>query len=201
MQVQSRSDRDSTSLNTMVFADLVTQRPTDRALRILDLGCVCQATIDFFSEFHCHILVTGLCDEYIPGKGLDSQSMQQLHQLIEQDSRRQNDNHYDLILCWDLFNYLDKEQFQALVAQLQPALTNNTRCHAFLYTTACRPMRPGGFSIISSEQMLVTANATEQHHADSVTQITLGKYLPNYYTLRTVLMRNGTQELAFESRC
>lgn len=200
MQIQSRSGQALTSLNTMVFADLISQRPTDRALRILDLGSVCQSTIDFFADYHCHILATGLCDDFVPDKGLDSRSLQQLQQLIQQDIKRHNNNHYDLILCWDIFNYLDKEQFPLLVAQLLPVLTSATRCHTFLYTTANRPLRPGGFQIVSKEQMVVTESATEQNHSGSVTQTTLGKYLPNYSTLRTVLMRNGTQELAFETR-
>jgi len=200
MQIPNRSTQEPISLNTMVFADLLAQRPADRALRILDLGPVCQSTIDFFADYHCHILATGLCDDFIPGKGLNKKNRLQLQQLIQQDIKRDNSNHYDLILCWDLFNYLDKEQFPLLVAQLLPVLTNVTRCHSFLYTTATRPLRPGGFQIVSSEQMIVTEATTEQNHSGSVTQTTLGKYLPNYSTLRTVLMRNGTQELAFQTR-
>jgi len=199
-QIKNRSAQEPTSLNTMVFADLVLQRPADQALRILDLGSVCQSTIDFFSDYHCHILATGLCDDFIPGKGLSKRCLQQLRRLIKQDIKRDKNNHYDLILFWDLFNYLDKEQFPLLVAELLPVLTSVTRCHAFLYTTANRPPRPGGFQIIGKEQMIVMESATEQDHSVSVTQTTLGKYLPNFSTLRTVLMRNGTQELAFETR-
>jgi len=198
--IQNRSVQEPTSLNTMVFADLLSQRPTDRALRILDLGSVRQSTIDFFSDYHCHILVTGLCDDFVTGKGLDKHSLKQLQQLIKQDITRHNNNCYDLILCWDLLNYLDKEQFPLLVTQLLPVLSNATRCHTFLYTTANRPPRPGGFQITSKEQMIIAESLTEQNHSGSVTQTTLGKYLPNFNTLRTVLMRNGTQELAFEIR-
>ncbi len=199
--IQSRSAQEPTSLNTMVFADLLSQPPADRAIRILDLGSVRQSTIDFFSDYHCHVLVTGLCDDFVPGKGLDKASLKQLQQLIAQDIKRHNNNHYDLILCWDLLNYLDKEQFQLVVAQLLPSLISTTRCHTFLYTTANRPLRPGGFHIASKEQMIIAESTTEQNHSGSVTQTTLGKYLPNYNTLRTVLMRNGTQELAFEIKC
>jgi len=199
--IQSRSAQEPTSLNTMVFADLLSQPPTDRAIRILDLGSVRQSTIDFFSDYHCHILVTGLCDDFVTGKGLDKASLKQLQQLIARDIKRHNNNHYDLILCWDLLNYLDKEQFSMLLSQLLPALTSVTRCHSFLYTTANRPPRPGGFQIERKEQMIIVESLTEQNHSCSVTQTTLGKYLPNYKTLRTVLMRNGTQELAFEIKC
>ncbi|HED16088.1 MAG TPA: hypothetical protein ENI64_04625 [Gammaproteobacteria bacterium] len=196
--IQNRTDHEPTSLNTMVFADLVSQRPTDRALRILDLGTVRQSTIDFFSDYHCHILVTGLCDDYVPGEGLGKQTLKQCQQLIKQDISRHSNNHYDLILFWDLLNYLDKDHVPLLVAPLLPVLTSATRCHSFLYTTANRPSRPGGFEIVSREQMILVPGTTEQNHSKSITQTTLGKFLPHYKTLRTVLMRNGTQELAFE---
>ncbi len=200
MQSSNRDRHEPTTLNTMVFADLVAKPPPDRELRVLDLGGVCQTTIDFFSAYQCHILATGLCDDFQVNKGLDKHSLQQLQKLIQQDIKRQHDRHYDLILCWDLFNYLDNKQLPMLVECLLPVLDGICRCHAFIYTTANRPVQPGSFQILSQDQMLVSSGDAEQHYNDTVTQTTLEKYLPNFKTLRTVLMRNGTQELSFMAR-
>jgi hypothetical protein len=100
---------------------------------ILDLGPVVGSNVNFFGEqLGCKIFVEDL------SKDIDRHVREDtLPELAPHFSRRfpQEDGSIDGILCWDVFDYLDRPAAQALATQLTRILRPDGVLLAFFRTT------------------------------------------------------------------
>ena len=176
-------------LNTMVFADLLAGAPQ----RVLDLGRVQQATVDCFRPCARQLTLGGLCEDYRPAGGLGS-ALDALVRLLGRDAASRS---YDLVLLWDLPVYLGHDELERLMQVLAPWTDAGTRWHTFLHTGAARPPLPGLFRILDRQTMQLAPATDHDPEREILTTALLQRRIPGFRQLRTVLMRNGTQELSF----
>ena len=107
---------------------------------VLDLGPVVGANISFFGELGCKVIVediTKTIDRHVREGKLD--------RLAAALSKRfpQESDSIDGILCWDVFDYLDKKPARSMAEQLARVLKPDGVLLAFFSTTQPQPgMRP-----------------------------------------------------------
>lgn len=163
-----------------------------RRNNILDLGSASGSSFRFFSQLSCQIHFESLdgflanCGEaWASGaalqKGLDNY-------LTHFDANKK----FDIILAWDIFNYLDRDTLQWLIARLNPHCHANSLLHTIKYLGRKLPAAPRHFQIIDQYKIKTTSAAVlcSRPFASLDTSTTL-KSLPGYVMEQTFIQQEG----------
>lgn len=103
----------------------------------------------------------------------------------------------DLILCWNLLDYLTPEQISALMGALIPRLRPGGRIHALVqYSSPQMPEGPGGMAPASRTALRVDSGPASRK-APRHSRGTLEKFMHGLKAERTMLLSNGMQEYLF----
>lgn len=120
---------------------------------VLDLGSASAASFQFFSRLSCHIHFEGLdtfleeCGEaWVSGEALRAG-------LDDYLSTFADDKPFDVILAWDILNYVDRETLQWLIARLNQYSRANTLLHTVKYMGRNLPATPRHFQILDQYQV------------------------------------------------
>ena len=137
------------------FLTLLSSRPQSH---LLDLGPVVGPNLNFFGEqLGCKIFVEDLSNDI--DRHIREDKVAQLPAVFEKRFSQQNDS-FDGILCWDLFDYLDKVSAQALARQLTRLLRPDGVLLAFFSTSEPKPGTPPTYT-----RYVVVDQTTLQHRA------------------------------------
>ena len=109
---------------------------------VLDLGSASAASFQFFSRLSCHIHFESI-DNFFAECGEAWVSGETLRAgLDEYLSAFSDTKQFDVILAWDIFNYLDRDTLQWLIARLNHHCRPNTLLHSIKLSAAtCRRYR------------------------------------------------------------
>lgn len=116
--------------------------------RVLDLGSSSGPSFNFFSKLSCNIhfeSVDGLLAERIRSPALSETPQQCLEDYLSQFSQ---DQKFDVILTWDIFNYLDLDSIRWLMTKLNQYCHPETLLHSVKYVGANIPAVPRQFQIV-----------------------------------------------------
>ena len=98
---------------------LVQQLQTDSRYTILDLGPALGSNLEFWSQYPCKLYLEDFTRS-LPSDVLgEDEDNEQVHQpLLEILLPFSADLRFDIILCWDIFNYLTQVQLASFVRYL-----------------------------------------------------------------------------------
>ena len=128
-------ESDSSTVRTLALSQFVSYVRDQGGEIILDFGPIVGGNVDFFDqELGCRMVVEDLYSDLEAFKG--SEAIDSLCRHFSDRLRHKNSS-IDGILCWDLFDYLDKSSADALMKQIT------------------RILRPGGsvFSMFGMEKL------------------------------------------------
>mgnify|MGYP007088488856 CR=1 FL=1 len=106
---------------------------------------------------------------------------------------------FDIILAWDLFNYLDELEFRELMVHLGRFCRPNTLLFAFISTCKSIPERPAKYSIVDTETITSQKLSNIIRPCPQYQETQLNKLMPEYQVLNSFLLRNGFKEYLFSS--
>lgn len=190
----------STLKSPLLFGVLQDLEP-DTRIEIMDLAPANAALLDYFSQFHCKLHLPGCRDELL-GLGSHgneneedevepplSHKLQSLMPLHDSDRSVLN-----LLLLWDLTNYLEQSVLTALIEHLSPYISEHTILHTYIHTRQTMPEQPGDYHL--SPQHHVTFDLSTQWTAPSPMyhQALLNKVFSPFRVSRGMLLANGFQE-------
>lgn len=119
---------------------------------VLDLGSASSASFQFFSRLSCHIHFESM-DDFFEECGDAWISDDALRAgLDEYLSVFPPSKKFDVILAWDIFNYLDGETLQWLIERLNSHCRPNTLLHTIKYVGRNLPAVPRHFQILDQYQ-------------------------------------------------
>ncbi len=104
---------------------------------------------------------------------------------------------FDIILAWDLFNYLGELAFRELMAHLARFCRKDTLLLAFISTRKSIPERPIKYSIIDAETIISQKFSDIIRPCPQYREPQLTKLMPEYKVLNSFLLRNGFKEYLF----
>jgi hypothetical protein len=183
----------SLGLNVLVNLMQASAKP-----EVLDLGPALGANVDFWSRNPCRLHIRDLHRAFAAPdagemeKGLDESFGGLL--TFEAGAR------FDMILAWDLFNYLEQEAISALMGRLSVWCKTGTLAFALVYSQPQIPAEPTLFRIIDSERISYETRTAQMRSCPRHQPRDLARLLAGFDISHSFLLRNGIQEFIFTRR-
>jgi hypothetical protein len=164
---------------------------------ILDLGPASNQNIEFFSQFSCKLYIEDLYetlssfDFFSPEDGFTYDAV--LSYLLPYPKTVR----FDLILAWDLFNYLERDVLRNLIQHLSKFSHTGTLLLGLISTRKHIPETPYQFKILDPESMIYRASSSVMKPCPRYEGRDLGHLLPEFRVCNSFLLRNGFKEYLF----
>lgn len=186
--------------------------PRHRPARVLDLGPANGQNVTFFSRFGCQLeifdLYSSITDYRNQGFGSTSRTPSPVHAAVDSfleraESREQqpgSESSFDLILAWDLLDYISGPEIAELFRGLRPHRRAGTRLLAFVSYRGPIPGRPRRYQIADEKSLAFDEGAGASRPCPGYKEPQLLKLLPGFEVESCYLMRHGVQEYVFLER-
>lgn len=163
---------------------------------MLDLGSLQSATIRALGRFRCRLEIVDLAD------GLDSLNGEldprRIRQRAEALLPERHSEAVDIVLCWDLINYLNQPALNAVMECIALRCKRGALAHGLVYYSAkAMPERPSTFLPVDEQHILQLSQPGRERPAPRYTPEDLARCMPRYSVERGRLLRNGMQEFLF----
>lgn len=147
-----------------------------REHRVLDLGPSSARNFNFFTQLSCKIRFENLNECLAEGAQSADQALQDYLNPFQQEEK------FDVVLTWDLFNYLDEAAIVWLVAQLTPICRPDALLHMVKYASAQIPRAPRSFQILDPHHISLQQNAAtalRRHNRHETARLL--RLMPDFY--------------------
>jgi hypothetical protein len=189
---------DAGGVNAPLFRRLLELQSSDRRAVILDLGPARTETVALFSQFRCRLEFTDLGEHCEQLNAETDPAL--LLQRVESVLPRRRREAADIVLCWDLLNYLQRPALKTLMAQVAVRSRPGTLVHALIAYSAPRmPAKPDRYAALPDGQLIIRHTTGAECAAPRYTPEDLRHCLPDYTVESAMLLKNGMQEFLFRS--
>jgi len=163
---------------------------------LLDLGAAHAQTVSFCGQYRCRLDVADL------GDGLEQLNAEsdpvRLEEIAEALLPVRDDETIDIVLCWDLLNYLECPALTAVMSRVAARARPGTLVHALIvYSDNHMPAQPGNYVPLDDHTLLDISGYHDECEAPRYTPEDLQRCLKGYVMERAALLRNGMQEFLF----
>ncbi len=160
----------------------------DRTSSVLDLGPAVSDNVAFLAERTSRLQIV---DALRPGESGDpvSATLRALEKL-EGDRGRA----FDLVLAWDLFDYLPKDRTAALVDLLSRLSRPNARLHLIVSGTDTMPVHPARYRIVDAGNLSYEQTTAEKIGSPKQTPALVEKTLDGFHIEHSFVLRHGVHE-------
>jgi hypothetical protein len=170
----------------------------DRSYSILDLGPALEGNVRFWSQFSCWLHVYNFYRSYRERKAAAGPKEVSGEAGFSALLPFSDETVFDIILAWDLFDYFDLRELEALVQRLSRWCRPGTRLFALISSLPNIPASPTVFRIRDREQMIyeVPTQATRpcpRHQPRDILRL-----MAQFNVRNSFLLRHGTREYVFE---
>ena len=187
------------SLHAPLFQDLVTGQNAAERKVVLDLGAASTAMLALLGQSRCRVDIADLAhfdgidhlNTTEPGPALDSAADSLL-------PNKRPDDDIELVLCWDLPNYLTLNALSALMAAIGRRARPGAPAHALIfYAEPDMPGHPGRFVPTAEGELIDHSTPSTAIAAPRYSPEDLGKSMGRFVIDRARLLSNGMQEFLF----
>ena len=184
------------ALNAPLFHSLIKRLDNGGRWIVLDLGAARSHTIAAFGRFRCRLEVVELADSL---EALNGESEpRRLRQRVEESLLPQRGEPTDIVLCWDLINYLRPPALTAVMESVAARCKPGALAHGLVYYAAQRmPEKPACFVPLDDQRLTNLAAPGGERPAPRYSPEDLARCMPRYTVERGRLLRNGMQEFLF----
>jgi hypothetical protein len=184
------------ALNAPLYQSLVQRLHAGGRWVVIDLGAPRSATIAAFGRFRCRLDIVQLVD------GLDAlngeSDPRRLRQCAEGLLLPRRDEPADVVLCWDLINYLKPPALTVLMDCIALRCKRGALAHGLVYYSArSMPPTPSTFVPVDDQHLAQVMKPPGERPAPRYSPEDLARCMPRYSVERGRLLRNGMQEFLF----
>ena len=164
---------------------------------ILDLGPPLKANIDFFSQFPCRLYIEDLYstlssfDYLSPEDGFSHEAVFEYLLPFQKNVR------FDIILSWDLVNYLERDESSQLVQHLSRFCRKGSQLLVLVSTLKHISEKPIRFRIVDSQSLDYESESAVLKPCPRYQQTDLNQMMPHFRVANSFLLRNGFKEYIF----
>lgn len=176
-----------------------------RDCRVLDLGPSFGANVEFFSRCASRIVIEDLYRTLAalggPHSGPDRSCCPLYEALLpyrEPHRPPESAEPFDLILLWNLLDYLEREDIRRLSDHLAALSRRGTLLYALVSTRQRIPETPDDYKIADDNSLTALPTATAQRDGPRHSQVRLLELMRKLRVQRSFLLRDGMQEYLFE---
>lgn len=157
--------------------------------QVLELGPMSKGCFQLFSELSCKIHVEDLSscirDHIRSGQPLNDFKVEE--NLIDY----KKDEKFDVILAWDLLNYLDLHEIKRLFAVLRPHCKPNTLLYMLRYVEKNIPVSPRDILVKDKYLLEMTEEGFEERALPNYGTLQILSSLPGYFLQDTLMGQTG----------
>lgn len=182
---------------SLALQALINGLDSRRKYHFLDLGPACGQNVDFFSQFSGQIYIADLhqtlnsFDYLSPEDGISFESV--FRYLLPYE----NTTCFDVILGWDLFNYLKRREFIHLIRHLSRFCATGTLILAYISTQKSIPDRPLDYRVIDEQTLSCGLSTSVMCQCPRYQETDLRQMMPGFRVRNSFLLRNGFKEYVF----
>lgn len=163
---------------------------------VLDLGPAQSGIIALFNRFACRLQIADLAED------LDALNGEIEPERLAAAARAglpvPGQAPVDLVLCWDLVNYLSREAFGALMDCVAERARPGARVHMLVVYSASRmPSRPCRYAPLGDQGLRRIPQSSDERNAPRYTPEDLARCMSRYRPERGKLLKGGMQEFVF----
>ena len=168
---------------------------TQPAPVLVDLGAVVGANIAFFGErLACKIFVEDLITEV---EACTRRGERDRLGAVLSARLKQPDESVDGILCWDLFDFLDRASGRVLAERLARLLRKGGALYGFFGTTAVDLGSYSRFSIEGDDRLRVRPVPATPVRREVLVTRDISKMFSGLIVTESVLLKSNTREILF----
>ena len=162
---------------------------------VLDLGPPINANLEFFREFRCRVRIQNLYAELIHHPSFRVCEPARNRRLVLDEILSDCQGvRYDLILAWDLIDYLDQETVLSLIQSLAAYCYNGTCLYLMVSTVELIPPVPSRFSLLSDKHMRYQPASGEPIIGSRHSTRAIERMLPGFRLRHSFLSAQGIQD-------
>lgn len=185
-------------VNAPLFRRLVESLSEERRSVVLDLGPVRSETVALLTPYRCRLDIADLADG-LPAldQEPDPALLRERAEALLPPARKEP---VDIVLCWDLLNYLQRPAITALMTCLSARMRPGAFAHLLIvYSGTTMPARPSRFAPLPDGRLIETATTGDRRNAPRYSPEDLGKCMRGLRSESAALLRNGMQEFLFRA--
>jgi hypothetical protein len=169
----------------------------ERRWNVLDLGPALGGNIAFLGSLGCRLTIADALAELVALGGAtapEETSAGELEEFIPKPAGAP----WDLVLCWDLINYLPRPVLSELMLFLAPKLRQRALVHAFVQSARpLMPPVPGTYELDVDARLHRTGPLEPQVKSPRFSHSDLMHCWPAFSSEKSVLLQCGLQEYLF----
>lgn len=167
--------------------------------RVLDLGPAVGGNVAFLAGLSCRVHIADLQQSlFPPDEARPTMSDEAFEKLLGEDLP--SGEGFDVILAWDLFDYLEESRIGVLSCHLGRLCPAGSLLLVLASTRREIPDRPNRFEIVDSDHLAYEPDAGLLRPGPRYKEPVLRRCLPEFEVESTFLLRNGIQEYLFARR-
>ncbi len=171
----------------------------DRSYSVLDLGPPLEANVRFWSQFPCWLYVNDFYRSFREWKAAPVPAKKESEEAAFSALLQFGDETvFDLILAWDLFNYFDLKELEALVRRLSRWCRRGTRFFALISSQPSIPLFPTVFRILNREQLSHEIPSPKTRPCPRHQPRDILRLMARFKVASSFLAPQGIQEYVFE---
>jgi hypothetical protein len=162
-------------------------------LNVLDLGTAIGGNVERLSEYGCKLYIEDLYaskSSASEGTSLDAEFFQQF--LAPPEGTQ-----YDIVLAWDLFNYLDRKELALLAARLRHYCRPGAQLFSLISIHKTIPAQPIRFRFQDGDELVYERRTTVERPGPRFQPAELNTMLQGFHVDRSFLLRHGIQEYLY----
>jgi hypothetical protein len=166
-------------------------RRRGQGLRILDLGPAVGSNVEFLSQLGCKLQIGDLfASRASAGEG-EELGQEFFEQLFPGDAR------FDVVLAWDLFNYLQRREMIRLGSLLRRHCRSGALVFALMAIQKQIPAQPMRFRMQDNGQLLYERRTFLDRPGPRYAPSEISGFMKGFQVDRSFLLRHGIQEYLF----
>lgn len=174
------------------FGSLIVDLDPDKKLVILDFGAATHSTVEFFSSYNCRLYVPDTARRLpVVRKGDLPLDAEQFEVLLPKLPKKEK---LDVVLCWELLNYLEPDAVERLGRFLEPHVQFGTALMTVQSSRGTINRAPTIYHILGPSKVRRVIEDDRPVAARTYSQPDLFRMLPRFEVNRSYLLQNGMQE-------
>ena len=190
----SQLSHGSVEHHTLALKYVLRRLMEKRRARVLDLGAAIGPNVSFIGRYAPKLYIADLYNTIRSRVGGLPKDRKQLDQLLARELPSSDLGPFDLILAWDLINYLSGEQVSSLGHHLARLCRCDSLIFALITNSKEMPSQPIRFRIVDTETLSYTIDSELGRPSPLFKEPDLNRWLPDFEVETSFLLRNGLQE-------
>jgi hypothetical protein len=160
----------------------------DGKCKVLDLGPSVADNVEFVSLFASYVQIVDLIDRGPSASG-SGDRLAVLQALVDEHRRS-----FDLVLAWDVLNYLSTDQAQRMVRSVAELCLPDARLHAIIFATDMMPAVPNRYRIVDRDRLAYEFGTTEMRGVPNLPPAAVEKLLKGFRVEHSFVLQHGVHE-------